>query len=194
MNTQYKQKSNKVTLVGFLAGVGSVLAIIAALLVLEKLNVTHFYTKPVKLVVSDSTPTPVIPSAKPTNTVNYGAPTPGEEQVVPSKNPTPSSVSPINSELSATFTNPRINSDKTLFLVKVAVTGATSGTCSATMTNNGSTATKTGTIALSAGQYSCSGLDIPMDTLTPRGTWSLSVTVTDQNNASTTVKQEVDIQ
>lgn len=60
------------------------------------------------------------------------------------------------------------------------------------MTKDGSTSTKNGTIALSAGQYSCDGLNIPMDSLTP-GTWNLSVTVTDQNNASTTVKQEVDI-
>jgi hypothetical protein len=193
MNTQYRQKSNNITLVGFLVGAGAVLAVIAVLLVLEKLNVTHFYTKPASNTAANSTPAAAVPSATPTNTVNYAPPTPADgEVVVPSKNTTPSTVSPVNTDLSATINSTRKSNDGTLFLVKVAVAGTQSGTCSATMTKGGSTSTKTGTIALSGGQYICTGLDIPMDTLSA-GTWSLKVTVTDANGASTTVSQEVDI-
>jgi hypothetical protein len=160
----------------------------ATIFILEKNGLINLYTKPMaKTTVTQ--PAKGVPSANPTNTVNYSPATSSDNQPVPAKDP--STTTPQNSSLSATITRTTKSSDGSNFLIKVAVLGTTQGGCEATMKNGDVLATSQGIIELSGGQYGCSGLSIPLSKLNSPGSWQLTVKVTDSTGATDETSKEV---
>ena len=155
------------------------------LFVLEKTDVTNLFSSDKR---ADDTPiAAVVPTAeikKQPNTVDYGPANPADNQPVTDKKPT-DEVTPVPStELSLAIIRADKSQDKTNLLVKAVVTGSTSGTCTATMTKGSVSKSVTVPVALSASEYSCTGLNFAMSDLLESGTWSLVVALSDSGGTA----------
>lgn len=166
------------------------LFIAVALVVLEKLNITKFYTKPSSSI--NSTATGEIPSARPTNTVDYSTPSNPQTPVDTHKGDTPLP-SPMNQNLSVTITRIAKSYDQKNYLFKAVVGGATSGRCTVNVSKDGQTVSDTGSLGPIESELSCLDLSIPADTLAA-GTWLAVVTATDSAGAKTTATQEFSVE
>lgn len=182
-----KKKSYKIYV---FASIVALILVPGILLILEGKGVTNFYS-------SDGKSTDVIQDdirsldSIPTNTVDYGPPRAEDGFVVPDKDPDSTPTTPGNSDLSATITSTRKNSAGTAYLIKVAVMGTDSGSCTATMTKGSKTITANSGISLSAGVYSCTNLEVPLSELSESGIWNIGVTVTDKTGATSATNTEV---
>ena len=185
-------KKNKKTKVIIII-ISALVCISAALIVLEKTGVTDFYHKDTAPSTSSSLQTDEVPSANPTNTVDYGPPSDDNTTQVPEKNPSIPSETPINNSLSVAITSTRKNSDGSSYLIKAVVGGTESGTCSVTATKGSLLATDNGTIGLSSNQNSCLDLALPIGQLTESGIWNVVVTVTDQNGATASTDTTMEV-
>ena len=76
--------------------------------------------------------------------------------------------------------------------IRTQIEGATAGTCTATLTNNGQTATGSGTITFNATTYSCN-VDIAASALTSGGQRQLNITATNGTATSPAATQNVTI-
>lgn len=76
--------------------------------------------------------------------------------------------------------------------VRTYIGGATSGTCAATLTNNGQTATGSGSITFDATTHSCN-IDIAASAFNTSGQWQLNVTATNGTSTSPPATQVVTI-
>jgi len=184
-----KNQTKKSILRPILVVVLSLVGIAAALVILEKTGVTNFYS-------ASSTPTPPtqqitgeIPSANPTNTIDYSPPNPDNAVVIPDKNPNPLQPIPTNPELSIVMTNSRKSGDD--YLIKAVIAGTDSATCSVTMTKGSLTASASSGATTIEGQYSCDNLFIPMSQLTESGEWNIAITVTDKAGAKASTNEKV---
>lgn len=162
---------------------GLVLLSATSIVLLEKLNITNFYSSDSSIESSDTTP-----KINPANTVDYSPAKESDNILVPEKdiNTTPN---PVNPGLAATITSTRISSDGTQYLVKVAVAGTEAGSCALTMTQGSTTLSAASDIGITNNQYSCTDLRIPYPSLS-KGTWQIEVVVTDQSGATVSAKTE----
>ena len=154
---------------------------------LEKTGVTNFYTseKP-----KSEGPVGEISSTDFTNTVDYGPAMPEDKTTIPDKVVDKQPDASLSSKLSVTITSTRKNTASTAYLIKAAVVGTESGTCSATISKGPKSFTTSGNISLSSGLYSCMNLEVPLSSLDESGSWHIEVTATDNtgNTASTSAE------
>lgn len=154
-------------------------------LVLEKLNITHFYTKK-----TTTTHTPADQALRPENSVDYTVST--ETPAITDNKTEAETPPPSNAALSVSITRAAKSSDSKSFLVKAVVEGTNSGSCTATLTQGNSQKSINGTIGLSANQVSCLGLTLPLSSLSS-GQWRLVLSVTDDSGATAFSEQEVSL-
>ena len=64
-----------------------------------------------------------------------------------------------------------------MVILDATVNGATSGTCSVTFKNGGSTVTKTSSVSLVTSYYACGEIQAPSSEFNPKGSWSATVTL-----------------
>jgi len=184
----YKNNPKKHSKKPLILGLVSMLILIgSAVVVLEKTGRIDLYSRE----QPESTETGVVESANPTNTVDYGPAEPSDNQPIPEKSIDTPETTPNNPELGAVITSTRKSSDGQSYLVKVAVVGATSGTCTATMYNDSVKLESTSEITKPAEQYSCNDLSFPMSQVSSSSNWSINVVVTDQDGATSTTSTEV---
>ena len=173
-----------------LAAAGSVL------LILEKLQITNFYSVKTNSSSSSSSTDKTsgeVPSAKPTNTVDYGPATEEDITSVPEKDPNLQPEVPANTNLYVSITNMRKSSDASSYLVKAAVAGTEFGTCSVTAEKSFKVISDQGTIGLSSNQISCLDLSLPVNLFTESGIWNITVQVTDQNGATASSSSTLEV-
>jgi hypothetical protein len=169
---------------------GTVVLLGAIAFALEKTGVTNFFDSSPNLTASEQTGlTGVIPSANPTNTVDYSAPKPDDTITIADKNPNPAPVTPTNPELTVVVTNSRKSGD--LYLIKAVIVGTDSASCSATMSKGSLTASGNSGTAMIEGQFSCKDLSIPMSQLPETGEWTIVLTVTDKTGATASTSEKV---
>ncbi|MCB9817854.1 hypothetical protein H6795_05045 [Candidatus Nomurabacteria bacterium] len=156
------------------------LAVIFILVVLEKLQITNFYTKPIATVV-------VAP--RPVNDVQYTPANPTDSDETNQKkldgtidqNKAPASTgAPINVVLTAAGQD-NIGGP---VVVRVLLTDVTTGTCTISLTNGSSSKEYVKNVVNAGTYYNCEALDIPIGELTP-GSWNLAVTVTSVDRSGT---------
>lgn len=165
------------------------IAIVAV--VLEKTRVTNFYTIETPSKTTDNQQTDSETTRPPTGVVDYGKVKPEDNTTIPDKTIGGQQATNTNLKLGATITSTRNSSDNTLFLIKVAVTGTENGTCEAVMKKGQKVFVSKSIIHISAGQYSCKDLSVPLANIDESGTWTLDVTVTDEAGASYSTSKEV---
>jgi hypothetical protein len=96
-----------------------------------------------------------------------------------------------NSSVSALITSTRYSSDTSSYLVKVQVSGATSGTCKASISKADAIFYSNSEISLLTGStYACSDIKFNSTDLFSGGTWKIVLNI-DTPNGSTTVTKEV---
>lgn len=76
--------------------------------------------------------------------------------------------------------------------IRTLVSGATSGNCTATLTNANKTINQSGTLVQNVNAYTCN-IDVPAASFTTGGTWKLSVVATSGQQTSTAATQDVTI-
>lgn len=163
----------------------------AIVFTLEKTGVTNFYSSsPTPTSQEQSSLTGEVPSANPTNTVDYSAPKPDDTTPIADKNPAQTTpVSPTNPDLSITMTRAFKYGD--LYLIKAVIAGTDSASCSATMSKGSLTTSGNSGTAMIEGQFSCKDLSIPMSQLPELGEWNLVLTVTDKTGATASTNEKV---
>ena len=155
---------------------------------LEK-NTNFYSTSPNSTTSEQTSLTGEVPSANPTNTVDYSAPKPDDTTTIADKNPTPTTPAPTNPELAVIVTNSRPSGD--LYLIKAVIAGTDSASCSAVMTKGSLTASASSGTAMIEGQFSCKDLSIPLSQLPESGEWTLVVTATDKTGATASTNEKV---
>ena len=167
------------------------LVVALIMVVLEKSGITNFYTSQ-KTATSSNQQTGEVPSASPTNTVDYGPAETNDTTTIPEKDSNLQTQNPVNENLIATITSTRKSSDGSNYLIKVAVSGTESGTCKVVATKNSLNISVTSEIGLSGSQLSCLDLKIPISSL-ESGTWNINVTVADMNGATTETSSTMEV-
>lgn len=164
-----------------------ILVIGLGLLILEKFQVTNFYTKPIE--TANVAPRPV-------NDVQYTPADPTDNAVINQKkqdgtidqNPTPVSPgAPINVVLTAAGQD----SVGGPVVVRVLLTDVTAGTCTISLTSAGTTKEYVNNVVNAGTYYNCEALDIPISDLSA-GDWNLTVTVTSADRSGT-AQQTVEV-
>ncbi len=182
-----KKQSNTIRFIYF----GAIVALVTvfSIFVLEKAQITNFYSKPV--AASE------VATARPVNSVEY---TPADstdndeinqkkaDGTLGASNPTPTGA-PINVALTAAGQDAAGGP----FVVKALLTDVTSGTCDVTLSKNNIVKSYSASVISAGNYYTCDGFEIPFDDLTV-GTWNLTVTVsstdrTGSANQTVEVKQ-----
>lgn len=165
------------------------LLVVFSLFILEKAQVTNFYSKPLKTLGS--------PTIRPVNTVEYAPADSTDNDEINQKkadgtlgasNPTPTGA-PINVALTAAGQDAAGGP----FVVKALLTDVASGTCDVTLSINNIVKSYSASVISAGNYYTCDGFEIPFDDLTV-GTWNLTVTVsstdrTGSANQTVEVKQ-----
>lgn len=169
---------------------GTVLFSSITLFVLEKSGITNFYSVK-KPPLTESQTVSEVPSASPTNTVDYSIAKRENTPAIADKDPSQPVVPPTNPELTVVITNTRVSGS--LFLVKGVISGTDTATCRATMTNAGKSVTFSSGASTIEGQYSCKDLSIPVSQLVGYENWYLELTVTDKTGSNATTSQDVKI-
>lgn len=137
-------------------------------------------------------------SDKPQTTINYDPPTTdqkntSEQQKEDIINNDTSTPTPSSSIVVSIVRAGQLNNGQAV-QIRTLISGATSGSCTATLTKNGAqTVKKTGTIVREATSVSCEGLDVDASEFSADGTWDLSVTATSNNLTSAAATQKVNV-
>lgn len=179
-----KKQSNVVKSVYF--GAIIALIIVFGIFVLEKAQVTNFYTKPV--AASDVT------TVRPVNSVEYTPADPTDNDEINQKkaNGTLDTISatPLGAPINVTLTAAGQDTIGGPVVIKILLTDVTSGRCDVTLTQNNITKSYSASVISAGNYYTCDGFEIPFDDLNV-GTWGLIATVssTDRTgSASQTVE------
>jgi cytoskeletal protein RodZ len=130
--------------------------------------------------------------------INYDPPTTDEqntseqqkEDIIKKETATPS---PSNSIVVSIVRAGQLGTGQAV-QIRTLVSGATSGTCTATLTKSGAqTIKKTGTIVREATSVSCEGLDVAANEFNADGDWDLSITAMSNGTVSSSVNQKVTV-
>jgi hypothetical protein len=166
-----KKQSNSIRFIYFGAIVA--LAIVFGIFVLEKAQVTNFYSKPV--VASE------VATVRPVNSVEYTPADPTDNDEINQKKADgtlgASNSTPAGAPINVVLTAAGQDSAGGPVVVKVLLTDVTSGTCDMTLTQNEVTKSYSASVINAGNYYTCDGFEIPFEDLTV-GTWNLTVTVT----------------
>lgn len=182
-------KKNKKTIFGKVTYVIIALGLLFAFIifVLEKKQIIDLYKKPISQ--TENIPRPI-------NDVDYGPPTPQEEQqaqdikkevIQQSGEVEPIPQGTINVSLSAATQDVAGGPLE----VRAIIEGATTGTCTLNLSQNGNVKTFTANIINLGNYYGCEGFSVPVSSLSA-GNWQLELLVANQN-AKGSAKQEVTI-
>lgn len=183
---QAKSQKNK-----FILFIPSAILVVALMIfILYKMNIINLFSGKTNTSSSVVSPSSEVANEKSTNTVDYGPANPSDNTPVPDKNPNAPDQT-VNNELSATITSTRKSTDGANYLVKVAVLGTESGSCTLTMSKGSKVLTVKSDITMPANQYSCSELKIPMTSIDESGEWDITVSITDQNGATFSTSTKV---
>lgn len=183
MNTN-NQKTKFGKTIYILIAFGLLLAFVV--LVLEKQQVINLYQKPISGQ----------PQSRPVNDVNYSPPTAQEEQqaqdtkkqlLEQNQNVQPIPADTINVSLSAATQDVPGGPLE----VRAIIDGATTGTCTLNLSQNGNIKTFTANVVNLGTYYSCEGFSVPVASL-GAGNWQLELLVANQN-AKGSVTQKVTI-
>lgn len=117
------------------------------------------------------------------NVVNYGPSNPTDnDQINDQKKNADQSKTPVNTDLNATITNTRVVNS--LAQISVLVSGASSGSCTLTLSKSGLTdVTKTVSIVIRNGITSCEDFNIPVSSLS-NGNWGVKVVLESNQSKS----------
>lgn len=169
--------------------------LIALVVVIAVLLAGGLYVALARPFTAQNSPATTPQVTRPVNSIDYGPPTNQDQKdadaakqqaITQQQNPQPSSA------ISVTIARAGQASAGQPLNIRTNVNGATSGSCNATLTNAGQTATGSGTIATSGSAYICS-IDIPVASFASSGQWQLSVTITSGSLVSKAAAQTVTI-
>ncbi len=185
-----KNPTKKSNLRYLFMAIGALFLLGAIAFTLEKTGVTNFYSSAPSSTTSEQTSfTGEIPSANPTNTVDYSTPKPDDTTPIADKDPNSATPATTNPELSVVVTNSRKSGD--LYLIKAVIAGTDSASCNAVMTKGSLTTSGNSGTAMIEGQFSCKDLSIPLSQLPESGEWDLTLTVTDKTGATASTNEKV---
>ena len=173
--------------------------IIATLLVVGGVAAYLIYRAERANRVANETPLAAqVSSTRPQNSVNYNPPTPEQQQQqqdtktqVITQDTQPSVPA---SSISVTISRADQGTAGLPLNVRTIITGASSGTCTVTLTKSGQpTVTKTFSVVAQTNYYTCDQADIPAADFSVSGDWALSVAVSGSGLPTATTTGSVTI-
>jgi hypothetical protein len=142
-------------------------------------------------------------STKPTGTVNYSAPTKAEQnlekqtkqEIINSQSSGSSTASSSSSTVSISLSISRLSqagSGQDVQL-RTVINGTSAGTCTVIFTQGSSSFSQTFQVSPEATYSTCNNANISASSFPLKGIWSVSVSVTNGQNSSNTVKDQIDV-
>lgn len=161
--------------------VSSVLVTVGLLSIylLERRGITNFFERNTTITADNKKP-----SAELSNTVDYGPAKESDNQPVAVKGDRPLESQPPAQMLAVTITRTSYSTDQTQYLVKAAISGTQSGTCTAVLVSGSKRIEASGSIGLVGGQVSCVELAFSANAVQASNTWHLTVTAKNGTNSA----------
>lgn len=182
-----KKQSNAVKFVYF-GAIAALLTVFGAF-VLEKSQVTNFYSKPTPVTI------PTL-GARPVNSIEYtpADPTDNEELNQKKNDGTLDNVNnpPQGAPINIVVTAAGQDSQGGPVVIKLLLTDVTSGVCDIKLTKNEISKSYSAPVINAGNYYACDGFEIPLADLSV-GMWDMTATVTSANNRLGKINQTLEV-